>query len=153
MTAGQTTETAGAAGSAQTVREQDISGQLQSILSDPERMRQLMQMASALAGSGILQGTVRQENDSPSAAALPGEITAAPDSAEERQTNNPGSERNPEKVPRIAGNGSRSSGGRHAAFLNALRPYMSPQRQKRIDQILKMIRLAELADAAGKLTV
>lgn len=127
----------------------DLSEQLQSVLSDPARMKQIMQMASALAGSGGLQG-MAQENGGAEHPSADVQETRPP-AVQEEELHEPQKPQEP-REQRPGGTGARSSvGGRHTALLHALRPYMSTARQKRIDQVLKMLRLAELADTAMKL--
>ena len=107
---------------------------LQSVLSDPESMSRLAGMASALASSGVLSGLMGGEK--PSAAA---------------ETTTDGEAADMSVVPSEGGSGSSVASlhgvsGRHTALLRALKPYLGQEKQTRIDQMVKLLQLAELAD-------
>ncbi len=121
-----------------------IEEKMRSVLSDPESMQKLMRMASALAGSGIVQGG----NDTPE-----GEDTASEKTLHISDNTDAGTGDNkPQLLQELAELGARAvSGGKHAALLHALRPYLGAQKQERVDRMLKLMQLASLAEKVLKM--
>ena len=114
-----------------------LSEKLNQLLSDPESMQKLVGMASGLAQSGLLGGllggdSAAETEKKPSAAAQSAEESVSQDTA----------------VPVSAAphKGGGLSGGRHTALLRALRPYLGAEKQERIDRMMKLLQLAEIAD-------
>ena len=107
---------------------------LNSVLSDPESMSRLAGMASALASSGVLSGLMGGEK--PSAEA---ENPSGGDAADVAVLSN-------ERGGGATGSSLHSVSGRHTALLRALKPYLGQEKQTRIDQMMKLLQLAELAD-------
>ena len=141
--------------------ENPLSGKLNQILSDPESMRKLSQMANVLAGSGMLdnlgigKNADRTENDLPGdgASGEGGSDTAAATAAVFRELTAGKRADDGNKSVENAGNtgggkNSRNSHtNKHAALLCALRPYLGEQKRDRVDRMLKLLQLADLADS------
>ncbi|MCQ2433207.1 MAG: hypothetical protein MJ175_11445 [Clostridia bacterium] len=102
----------------------DIGEMLRTVLSDPESMGKLTEMAKALSGTGILDGIAGGAGKESS--------PARPGAKEDNHQNTA----KPQIHPK----------GKHADLLFALRPYMSTHRQERIDRMLKLLQIAELAE-------
>ena len=116
---------------------EELAGKLQSVLSDPEQMGKLMQMASALSASGIFGGgetgmSEGEQRDEP---------TARDDAPRKKEAH-----KDVSSVPHEKGNTGVGS-QKHMALLCALKPYMKPEKQERIDQMLRLLRVAEAAEA------
>lgn len=147
--------------------ENPLSGKLNQILSDPESMRKLSQMANVLAGSGMLdnlgigKNADRTENDQTGdgASGGSGSDTAAAAAAVFRELTagkgTDGGNKSAENTGN-AGSSGGSGGGKnsrnshtnkHAALLCALRPYLGEQKRDRVDRMLKLLQLADLADS------
>lgn len=138
--------------------ENPLGGKLNQILSDPESMRKLSQMANALAGSGMLdnlgigKNADHTENDKNGDGASggsgsekqEGSDTAAAAAAVLREWTAGKKTDGGNK----SGKGNRDSHtNRHAALLCALRPYLGEQKRERVDRMLKLLQLADLADS------
>ena len=106
---------------------------LNSVLSDPESMNRLAGMASALASSGVLSGLMGGEKTAAEAENQSGGDTADVSVVSNERGGVPGSLLH-------------SVSGRHTALLRALKPYLGQEKQTRIDQMMKLLQLAELAD-------
>ena len=97
----------------------DLNGLIQSVLSDPEQMAQITKLAQGLMGEGA-----------------PPEAPAQ------------------EKPPREDGSGLLSSLGkafsgdrersRSTALLMAMRPYMRPEKQEKLDRAMKLARMVSV---------
>ena len=137
-----------------------LQERLNSLLSDPESMGRLFQMASGLASSGLFSGM--SGGNAPSGTGNEGETASEAVGApsEEPSVGNPSAgnpsvgkssdaaaDREERRTPAVShGMRGKHSGGKHAALLKALRPYMSAPRQSRIDQMLQLLQLAEAAE-------
>ena len=98
--------------------ENDLSSMLQSILSDPEQMGKVAMLAQSLMGDG----------------ASPGQESAPPPPKPNHTTNG---------LNGLAGmlDGLLSRGGkptRSTALLKAMRPYMRPEKQEKLDRALRV---------------
>ena len=134
----------------------ELQERLNSLLSDPESMGKLMQMASGLASSGLFSGfgtgNAPTEPEKPNAeAGEQPEKTSDPISASEKPQNTTDGTASPGGTDGASHTHLPSrgygAGGKHAALLKALRPYMSEGRQSRIDQMLQLLQLTEAAEA------
>ena len=135
-----------------------LQERLNSLLSDPESMGRLFQMASGLASSGLFSGmsggnalsgtesggkSMSEETgvpieEMPGRNASGGNVSGGASSDADREER---------RTPSVShGRNGTRSGGKHAALLRALRPYMSTPRQSRIDQMLRLLQLAEAAE-------
>lgn len=115
----------------------EIGQKLNEMLSDPAAMSRLAGMASALASSGVLGGLVGGEGHPQSAK------NGDPDSEEPT-----GGEpiREETRGPTRSGSLLPAASSRHTALLRAVKPYLGAEKQARVDQIMKLLQLAELAD-------
>jgi len=121
------------------MQNDDLGQKLNAMLSDPESLSRLAGMASALASSGVLSGLVgtsggQRDDGEPAAegnteANLPAAVSSGGEPSD-RQTN------------RIA----LAANSRHSALLRALKPYLGQEKQARVDQMMRLLQLAELAD-------
>lgn len=135
-----------------------LQERLNSLLSDPESMGRLFQMASGLASSGLFSGMSGgntpsgTESGGKTASAETGVPTGEPYSGNASGGNasagtSSDADREERRTPSVShGRNGTRSGGKHAALLRALRPYMSAPRQSRIDQMLQLLQLAEAAE-------
>lgn len=130
-----------------------LQERLNSLLSDPESMGRLFQMASGLASSGLFSGMSGgnapsgTENGGKSASEEIGVPTGEPSGGNASAGVSSDTNREERRTPSVThGRNGNRSGGKHAALLRALRPYMSAPRQSRIDQMLQLLQLAEAAE-------
>ena len=121
------------------MQNDDLGQKLNAMLSDPESLSRLAGMASALASSGVLSGLIGgsggQREDGDSAAEGDGE---------------------PQLPAAVTGGGGQgeasgnrlihAASSRHSTLLRALKPYLGQEKQARIDQMMRLLQLAELAD-------
>lgn len=125
----------------QNMQNDDLGEKLNAMLSDPESLSRLAGMASALASSGVLSGlmgNLRAGGDSQTAS----DDTKVPSPTEENRP----SDTLPVEAQQSLQNGIRAVNGRHSALLRALKPYLGQEKQARIDQMMRLLQLAELAD-------
>ena len=125
----------------QNMQNDDLGEKLNAMLSDPESLSRLAGMASALASSGVLSGlmgNLRAGGDSQTAS----DDTKVPSPTEENRP----SDMLPAETQKSLQNGIRAVNGRHSALLRALKPYLGQEKQARIDQMMRLLQLAELAD-------
>lgn len=101
-----------------------LEDKLNAILSDPEAMGKISDMAKSLFGGGDDAGTQR-----------------GPDIDEETLLQR--------ARQLLRGNAMRSD---ETALLSALRPFLSEERRQRLDRAIKIARLASLARLAGEFT-
>ncbi len=123
------------------VQNDDLGQKLNAMLSDPESMSRLAGMASALASSGILSGLMGNGDGTQADGATRGDTEAAVNQGRDDSSG--------ENLPAEAVSGPGNIwavNGRHAALLRALKPYLGEQKQARIDQMMRLLQLAELAD-------
>ena len=99
----------------------DLEGQIRQVLNDPAQMAQIMGLAQSLMGGG---GDAPQEPPPPPRdGGLLGKLGA------------------------LAGKPAASGGGQQA-LLQAIRPYLSEKRQRKVDRALQITRMAHLAKMA-----
>lgn len=125
----------------QNMQNDDLGEKLNAMLSDPESLSRLAGMASALASSGVLSGLMgnpKAGGDSQTAS----DDTKVPSPTEENRP----SDTLPAETQKSLQNGIRAVNGRHSALLRALKPYLGQEKQARIDQMMRLLQLAELAD-------
>ena len=109
--------------------ENDIGELLQSVLSDPEQMGKIASMAR-----NLMEG----ETGSKETAAEPPEPIAPPRT-------------DARLLAALTGMlGKSREQSRAAALLNAMRPYMRPEKQEKLDRALQAARLAHMAGAVMK---
>lgn len=106
----------------------DIGAMLQSVLSDPEQMARLTQMAQGLMGGGA-----PAQEPSPSVAGPP---SAAPATDAQRDA------RLLSSLGRLFSQNTGQS--RSTALLTAMRPYMRPEKQEKLDRAMKLAGMARV---------
>ena len=143
-----------------------LSEKLNQVLSDPDSLARLAKIASALSGTGLLDGLAggMLSGGGNSGGGASGDVTARGETTADTGTSgdagaaqevfrtlsgkNGGhsgdSHSHGEQHPH---GGSHSPGGKHTALLSALKPYLSEEKRERVDRMLKLLQLAELADA------
>lgn len=96
----------------------DLTEQLSSLLSDPEGMQRLKTMAEGLLGNSEKVAEPQPENEPLI---------------------------NPAALSQMAKIMSKRTEDSREQLLKALRPHLSPEKQKRVDSAIKMLRLLDLA--------
>ena len=102
----------------------DLEGQIRQVLNDPAQMAQIMGLAQSLMGGG---GEDKPQEAPPPPAADGGLLG---------------------KLGAMMGKPAASGGGSQQALLQAMRPYLSEKRQRKIDRALQITRMAHLAKMA-----
>lgn len=106
----------------------DIGQMLQSVLNDPEQMGKITAMAQSLMGGEAKPDTPQAPE--PAAASV---STAAPFSEAKL-------------LSAIAGMmGQKNEQSRSAALLSAMRPYMRPEKQEKLDRAMQIARMVRIA--------
>ena len=100
----------------------DLEGQIRQVLSDPAQMAQIMGMAQSLMGGGGSEKPQESPPPAPSDGGLLGKLGSLM--------------------------GKPSGGGSQQALLQAVRPYLSEKRQRKIDRAIQITRMAHLAKLA-----
>ena len=104
----------------------DITEKLNEVLSDPEKLSQVMAIVNAFRAGDAPKDPVSTDADSPP---QPDEAAAAPAS-----------------LPLPASRqGSHVKGDKRVGLLLALKPYLSAPRAEKVDKILRIISLGEVA--------
>lgn len=124
----------------QNMQNDDLGEKLNAMLSDPESLSRLAGMASALASSGVLSGLMG--NPKAGGGETASDDTKAPSMSEDNRP----SDTLPVEAQQSLQNGIRAVNSRHSALLRALKPYLGQEKQARIDQMMRLLQLAELAD-------
>lgn len=101
--------------------DDNFSQMIQSVMSDPEALKNIMSMA---------QGLMSDTSSSPSGKA--DEIEHHEKDEEKSALTSKLSHGNEQRI----------------ALISALRPYLSPQRQKSADSLIKMLKMMKLADVS-----
>ncbi len=129
----------------------DISGALSKLLEDPTALAKAMSIASSLMGSMPTAPEAESTQDDPNEPiATTSEAVAAGTSPEKTQAD---ANETPSvaAIARMLGGGTK--GDPRCALLYALKPYMGHGRAEKIDTLVNMLRLADLAGGmlGGKL--
>lgn len=126
----------------------DIAGALGKLLEDPAALAKAMSIASSLMGN-----MSEVQNDAPGPSDIPD--TSVENTAPQANTN---ASINSDGAPSIAAmaqllGGGGAKGDPRCALLYALKPYMGHGRAEKIDTLVNMLRLADLAGGmlGGKL--
>jgi len=117
--------------------EGNLSEMLQGVLSDPAAMEKLMGVAQNLMGGQ----TGAQQASSPAAevvsvSATDGEATSPHDRSESKDA---------AALPLLSAS-LQAGNGERIALLKALRPYLSPERRRTADSLIRMLNMLKLAD-------
>ena len=106
----------------------DIGQMLQSVLSDPEQMQKITAMAQNLMG-----GETKTEAP-PVSEPITAPVSAAAPFSEAKL------------LSAISGMmGQKGEQSRSAALLNAMRPYMRPEKQEKLDRAMQIARMVRIA--------
>ena len=110
---------------------------INSILSDPEQMNRITELANSLIGGGDTESGQSETSGPPDLAALAAML---------------GGENSPD--PAMLGRlgtllrSVRAESGREQALLEAMKPYLSEKRRSKMDRAMKLARMAKLAQLA-----
>ena len=117
--------------------EGNLSEMLQSVLSDPSAMEKLMGVAQNLMGgqSAAPQAVSPAEPAAPVSAT--GAATVSPDDRSESK--------DAAALPLLSAS-LQAGNGERIALIKALRPYLSPERRRTADSLVKMLNMLKLAD-------
>lgn len=132
----------------------EFEDKLQAILGDPEAMGQIASLAQALSGG---QGGEAAPAEQPESGAPPSGEDAAPDLSALLGALGGGDSPLAGLDPQLLQTGLRlyaeySAGDdRKAALLSALRPFVKPERYARLDQAVRIARLARVIRVAFRL--
>ncbi len=134
----------------------DLSGVLGNILSDPAQMAKLTQLAGALASSGglgaLLGGGASMAGERADVGAASEESIASMEEVAAPQTpevltpprSADGAADMMAALAKLSGGMGRVQTTKHEALLKALRPYLSSERQTRIDGLLRLLTLVNV---------
>ncbi|MCD8147105.1 MAG: hypothetical protein LUD84_07515 [Clostridiales bacterium] len=119
----------------------DFEEKLNSILSSPEAMGQIMSLASSIAGKPEGEGNT------------PTEAAPQPDSSPAAEGNDPLNllqNLDPAMVQRVMGlyREYTRGGDEKTALLQAMRPFLREERQERLDKAMRIARLSRVIRAA-----
>ncbi|MCD8188783.1 MAG: hypothetical protein LUD78_00925 [Clostridiales bacterium] len=119
----------------------DFEEKLNSILSSPEAMGQIMSLASSIAGKPEEEG------------AAPTETAAQPDSSPSAEGENPLNllqNLDPAMVQRLMGlyREYTRGGDEKTALLQAMRPFLREERQQRLDKAVRIARFSRVIRSA-----
>lgn len=153
----------------------DLSGVLGKLLENPEALQSAMAIASSLKNSGALDGilngsaekstlsdrpsenAVRSNDNDPSGSST-GRSDSSAEATEqkeelaykaEKSTYNKGASPALSPLSESKEGNKEGQSGQRRQLLLALRPYMSRERQEKIDTILRILQLLELAGQLG----
>ena len=126
----------------------DISGALSKLLEDPAALAKAMSIASSLMGS--VPPTPEEKPEEPNEPS--NDTEAVQTSTSPAPSDTVGDAPSIAAIANLLGGGS-SKGDPRCALLYALKPYMSHGRAEKIDTLVNMLRLADLAGGmlGGKL--
>ncbi len=118
----------------------DLSGALTKLLENPEALKSALGIASTLKDSGALGGLFKAT----------GEEYKGKESAYNGEKPNEKAQRTPSVPAEEKSSAPADDGGkRRKQLLMALRPYMNTERQEKIDTMLRILQLLELASNLG----
>lgn len=101
----------------------DLEGQIRQVLGDPAQMAQIMDLAQSLMGGGAAEAPKEAPAPAPELGLLG-------------------------KLGGLMQQGAQGSQGDRQALLQALRPYLSEKRQRKVDRAMQITRMAHLAKTA-----
>lgn len=110
--------------------DSELGAALESVLSDPEKVEKLSQMAQELFGDKTVPAGTGESREGSGAAASP------PRPADDKVLSALGRA--------FSGKGEPS---RSTALLLAMRPYMRPEKQEKLDRAIQIARMANIAGA------
>lgn len=123
--------------------DNNMSGMINQLLSDPESMKKLMAMASSLGlGQPSPQQQPQQNTEQAQSQAQSDGTASVPAMSGQSSpaTNNGSAEALSRAVQALGGlNSAPAANDRHASLLMALKPYMRSQRQEKLDGAMKLL--------------
>lgn len=137
-------------------RSSDLSSALGKLLDDPEALKSAMKLASELKNSGALSGLFGEKNEKnekneykENEEEYRREESAYTERKEEKAGEKP--QRDDFRYENAEGSGTHRENrdADRRELLRALRPYMSRERQERIDTVLRILSLLETAEKLG----
>ena len=118
----------------------ELGAKLEAILSDPAQMEKITQMAMGLMGSAAPAEDSSAGSNAPPAATAPATPGSVLDSLGDTRL--------------LSALGKAFSGGteksRSTALLVAMRPYMRPEKQEKLDRAMQIARMVHIAGAVMK---
>ena len=129
----------------------DLSAVLQKLLEDPEMLGRAMETAGKLKGSGLLDGLLSSESNTGTAREDEAPAPSPQGAYTRRESAYIEGKSGKDLLPikdAASGEAARMAKERKE-LLAAVRPFMSRERQERIDGILKILRLLELMQQLG----
>lgn len=115
----------------------DLSGLLESVLSDPAKMEKVTAMAKDLFGDGGPAPAASASAEQPDAAPVSADAPPAGDAAFLSTLSK-------------AFAGGNMGKSRSTALLMAMRPYMKPEKQAKLDKAMQIARMANIAGLVMK---
>ncbi len=127
----------------------EFEDKLNAILSNPDAMAQVMNLAQSLGGSGILGGGSQQGNPPPREAAQEKESSAyrEPAGGGASGFGDLFAQIDPALISRLLpllGELNRSENDERLQLLYALRPFLKPERQEKVERAVKAARLIHI---------
>ncbi len=116
----------------------DIGTLIQSVLSDPEQMAKITQMAQGLMGAQSGEGLPPGENEASAAAPETGGAAPAFSQGETKLFS---------ALGKAFASGSGGKKSRSTELLMAMRPYMKPEKQEKLDRAMKIAQMVHIAGA------
>ncbi len=124
---------------------------LSSILSDPGRLEMLTKAAGALASSGMLSSLLGMGGDGGGGVGAPGSPSADASGQQGEAPSQPMAEAVSGTYPVPRGTyGGGKSGSRHEALLYALKPYLGDAKRERLEGLVRILRLVDMAEGVFK---
>ena len=121
----------------------DLKNKLDAVLSNPEMMQKVMGIVKSMRPESDLSDSERYTDNEKSKSEVPQNGPSGNSPTADSAVIAAGLQK------LLGGNGNRpadkKSDDPKIALLMALRPYLNPQRQERIDKILKMLSMSEIA--------
>ena len=114
--------------------EGNLSEMLQGVLRDPSAMEKLM---------GVAQNLMGGQNGAPQAS--PTAAPSAPPSRGATTTDDKAESKETSAAPLLSA-ALQTGNGERIALIKALRPYLSPERRRTADSLVKMLNMLKLAD-------
>lgn len=116
----------------------DLEGKINSILSDPDSLEQILSIARML-GAGGTGGGIGTDAEAPAAEQAP-PSEQAPDLG--------GLGFDPQMISGIVGALNGKSAGNSAALISAIKPYLRTERREKLEKATKLAKMANVARAA-----
>lgn len=124
--------------------ENDIGKSLSALLEDPEALSRVMKLAGTLMGN--MQAQEEQTGQSDGRTTDKATPPKKPDEDEKTSEHSESSVPDFSALPALLGSiGAKNTSDPKCALLTALKPYMAHGRAEKIDSLIKILKLSELA--------